>query len=203
MEHTEDIESIKSSDIVRASGAAKANKTWFFERGDGMIFPAEEIEAWNILNNKSEWMRHDFKMLGVSDGKTYARIIAESIKDAKRLEPEIAKTAQEIERYRNAEENLIMNEAVDMEYESDIANKINIDKVLRLRGIRERQEKKLETLNADYRAMTSNVVSRAIAAELEVARGHFERPGRMDIITPDADPEGRQQLVNMVGTRRS
>jgi hypothetical protein len=53
-------------------------KTWFMERGDGKIFACEEIEAWELLRNKSNWRRNDFKIIGVSDGLIYAQAVNEA-----------------------------------------------------------------------------------------------------------------------------
>lgn len=204
----DDIDQVRDSDMRLDAVASKVHrtaskKTWFFERGrpgdpDYMIFPAGEIEAWNIMYNKSEWMRHDFRMLGVSDGTTYARIISESMAEAARLKPEIDKKRTELERYTLAKETLIMNEAIDMEDLEDEVNAANIEKVKRFDRIIERVTNELETMEKEFRTKTSDVVKTATAAELEVARGHFERPGKINIITPEAQGAAREKILGQL-----
>lgn len=154
--------------------ASRPKKTWFFERmGDGKVLATEEREAWQIVNNRSTWKRRDFRLLGTSDGTTYHRIVRESIDDARKLEPLIAQKNTELERYMKAEENLVVNEAVDMEGDpSDEYNEQNKQKVLRLRKIIDRLHEELDKLEDEYRNVTAAVVTRATEAELEVAKAN-------------------------------
>lgn len=205
MENTPEVEQTRSADMNPAlmQREQSAKKTWFFERGvDGMIFPCEEREAWDIVNNRSEWKRRDFKLVGVSDGTTYQRIVKESGAQARALEPEIEKLKAEIKRYEDAENNLLVNEAVDMEGDpSDLVNEANKAKVTRLRGIIDRLDTQLEAKELEYKNIVSDVVKRAVAAELEVARGHIEWPGNVNVITPDASPRERQKILNIMDGR--
>lgn len=213
-----EIEDIRSNDITPAmmAEAKKPKKTWFFERmGDGMIFPAEAREAWDICYNKSNWKRHDFKLLGTSDGKTYMRIVEESMGRAKVLEPEIAKKKEELSKYMRAEEKLIMDEAVDMEGDpTDKENEANKAKVLRLRGIMERLHDELDKLEEEFKNISSDIVKRATDAELEVAKKNQQ--ARIDagqdldwpdqdenIITPNTDPKGRGKILGLMTGRRN
>lgn len=182
--------------------------------GDGMIFAAEEKEAWDICYNKSNWKRHDFKLLGTSDGTTYHRIVKESIGRAKELEPQIAAKKDELSKYMRAEEKLIMDEAVDMEGSpEDKVNESNKQKVLRLRGIMERLHGELDTLEDEFKNISSDIVKRATAAELEVARKNQQ--ARVDakqdldwpdpdanIITPDTNDKGRRKILGIMEGRR-
>lgn len=212
-----EIEQIRSSDLSPAmmEQARKPKKTWFFERmGDGMIFPAEEREAWEIVYNKSTWKRQDFKLLGTSDGKTYNRIVEESIGRAKQIEPQIAAKKEELSKYMRAEEKLIMDEAVDMEGDpTDKANEENKQKVLRLRGIMERLHEELDKLEEEFRTTSSDIVKRATDAELEVAKKNqadrLERGEGYDwpdenanVITPDVDARGRRKILGIMEGRR-
>lgn len=164
---------VMSSDLTPAmrEQASRPKKTWFFQRGDGKIMAVEEKEAWQICYNRSTWKRRDFRLLGTSDGTTYHRIVKESIAEAQKLEPMIAKKNGELERYMQAEENLVVNEAVDMEGDpSDEFNEANKQKVLRLRKIIDRLHDELDKLEEEYKSVTAAVVTRATEAELEVAK---------------------------------
>src|SRR3954468_14551380 len=96
-----DVEQLKGRDLTPAMMARESapKKTWFFQRGDGLLFPCEEKEAWDICNNRSTWKRRDFKYIGVSDGTTYQKIVKGALGDAKRLEPELDKIRLELKRY--------------------------------------------------------------------------------------------------------
>jgi len=217
-EKEKEIEQMRNADLTPAmmAEARKPKKTWFFERmGDGMIFPAEEREAWEICYNKSNWKRRDFRLLGTSDGKTYLKIIDESIGRAKQIEPEIAKKKEELSKYMRAEEKLIMDEAVDMEGDpTDKANEENKQKVLRLRVIMDRLHDELDKLEGEFKSISSDIVKRATEAELEVAKKNQQE--RIDagqdldwpdqdanIITPDADPRGRNKILGLMAGRRT
>jgi hypothetical protein len=191
-------------------------KTWFFERmGDGKIFACEEREAWQICFNKSNWKRRDFRLLGTSDGTTFYKIVKESMVEARQLEPEIERT--ELQRYMDAEEKLIMNEAVDMEGDpEDVINEQNKQKVLRLRKIMDRLHEELDTVEARYREVTASVIKRATDAEMEVAIKNQEAfvadqrargldpvldwpDQNLNIQTPEAKGGGRQKILGLIG----
>ncbi len=196
-----EIEQVKALDLSPAMKARESTpkKTWFFERGDGKLIICEEREAWDIVNNRSEWKRHDFKLVGVSDGTTFQRIVKESIANAQRLEPEINKLEAELTRYEKAEDKLVVEEAVDMEGDpSDTVNEANKLKVLRLKKIIARLEEQLNAKQKEYREVVSDVVKRATDAEFAVAKGHIEWPTDMHIITPDADPRQRQKILKLM-----
>lgn len=193
-------------------------KTWFFERmGDGKIFACEEREAWQICFNKSNWKRRDFRLLGTSDGTTFYKIVKESMVEARQLEPEIEKKRAELQRYMDAEEKLIMNEAVDMEGDpEDVINEQNKQKVLRLRKIMDRLHEELDTVEARYREVTASVIKRATDAEMEVAIKNQEAfvadqrargldpvldwpDQNLNIQTPEAKGGGRQKILGLIG----
>lgn len=208
MAEAETLDDIRSRDLSSGTVArAKAPKpTWFIERtGDGYIFPVEEKEAWDIINNRSEWKRHDFKFIGFSDGKTYQRIVSESLNDAKILEPEAVKLRKEIQQYRNLEDKLMLDEVVDMDDLEDPDNAANVKKVMRIRGIVEKLDTKLEKIEEELRNATGNVVRRATEAELKVARANWKKQkvwpaDDVNIITPKASPKERAKILkNMPG----
>lgn len=198
----EAVEEVKSRDLASMERDNVPKKTWFFERGDGMIFPCEEKEAWDILYNTSTWKRRDFKMVGVSDGKTYHKMVKDAKVIAKKLEPEIERLRKEIARFAQAEDKLMFDEVIDMEDTADPVNAANIAKVRRIKNILEKQRADLAKKETEFRKVTSGIVKRAIDAELKVARGHFERPGAVNIITPNAGEDERQRILNTMGGRR-
>lgn len=189
-------------------------KTWFFERmGDGYVFPCEAREAWDICYNRSTWKRRDFRLLGTSDGKTYNKIVNESMDRANVLEPTIAKKKEELSKYMRAEEKLIMDEAVDMEGDpEDTVNEQNKAKVMRLRGIIDRLHSELDKLEEEYRSVVSDVVKRATDAELEVAKKNQAKRVKqgleldwpdedMNIQTPDAEGKKRKKILGIMQMR--
>jgi hypothetical protein len=177
--------------------------------GDGMVFACEEKEAWDICFNKSNWKRRDFKLLGTSDGKTYAKITKESMAQARKLEPLIEKKKTELQRYMTAEEKLVVDEAVDMEGDpSDAENEANKRKVERLRGIMDRLHAELDAMEEEYRSLVSNVVKRATDAELAVAKKNFKKYGpewpdeAANLITPEASGRQRDKILGIMNGRR-
>lgn len=207
---------LSPAEIARATAP---KKTWFVERiGDGVVFPCEEQEAWQIFYNKSNWRRRDFRLLGTSDGTTYNKIIKESMAEAKQLEPDIETKSKELQQYMDAEKKLIMDEAVDMEGDpADTYNETNKQKVLRIRKIISRLNTELDTLEARFKEVTSAVVKRATEAELEVAKqNQANRIAQMqsmglqptldwpdqniNINTPEANtPGARNKILNLIG----
>jgi hypothetical protein len=193
-------------------------KTWFVERmGDNSVFACEEAEAWQIFFNKSNWKRRDFRLIGTSDGTTFYKIVKESMVEARQLEPEIEKKRTELQRYMDAEEKLIMNEAVDMEGDpSDTINEQNKQKVNRLRNIIDRIHGELDVIEARYKEVTASVIKRATDAEMEVAKqNQADRIAQMkslgqevildwpdpnlNIQTPDAKGGGRSKILGLIG----
>ena len=211
-----EIQQMRDSDLSPAmmARARTPKKTWFFERmGDGMILACEHKEAWQICYNRSSWKRRDFRLLGTSDGKTFQRIVNESIAEAQRIEPQIEKKRAELQRYMQAEENLIMNEAVDMKGDpSDETNEKNKQKVLRFRKMMDDIHEDLDALEAEYQEKVSSVVKRATDEELKVARANQKRrladglevdwpDENSNINTPDAQGKRRQKIVSIIEGR--
>ena len=199
----ENIEQVRSQDLTPAmiEKESKPKKTWFFERGDGFIFAAEEPEAWEIMYNRSTWKRRDFKMLGVSDGTTYKSIVSKGKSRAIALQNEVEAKLKEMQQYQKALNRLLIDEAVDMEDPTDPVNVANIGKVKRLQTIIGRMEKELSKAEDELKNLTKNLIKEATDAEVEKARGHMERPRRVDVITPNASSEDRQKIVSIMDGR--
>lgn len=206
MADTPSVEELKGRDLSPQMVARETSPkpTWFIKRlGDGFIFPVEEKEAWDIRNNASSWKRHDFQFIGYSDGKTYQRIVKESMAQANVLIPQIEELKKTIARYRNQEDQILMNEVIDMEGDpSDTVNEAGKQKILRLRGIVDRETGKLEALEEQHRKATSGVVKTATDAELKVAMENWKNDGPtwpdddLNILTPNADKKTRQKIVS-------
>lgn len=203
-----DVEATKARDMSSGMVAKvkKPKRTWFVKRtGDGFVFACEEREAWDLLNNTSTWRRRDFVFIGCSDGKTYDRVTKESMGAAKKLEPEIAELELEFNRYRRAEESLLVNEAVDMDDLVDPINAANVTKIKRLRVIMDKIDAKLEAKKREFRTVTSDIVKTAMDAEQKVAEENWKVkriwPGKVNIMTPAASPEERDRILSAMGGR--
>lgn len=160
--------------IIEGAESAKPHKTWFIERGDGFVFAAREQEAWDLLKNRTNWMRHDFKIVGVSDGTTYHRVLREGRSQLPQLERESQELQKEIGEYSETERYLKFKELVD---EGDE----RLAKVKRLKAdLNAKLQKKLE----EIQEVTTGLERKAFDAEFEVAKGNIEMPSNQDVITP-------------------
>lgn len=222
-EHEKAVEDMRGHDLSPAmvEKETRAKKTWFFERmGDGKIIAAEQREAWDICYNKSNWKRRDFKLLGTSNGQTYTKIVRESMSRVQQLRPQVEAKRVELQKYMQSEENLITNEAVDMEGDpADTENEKNKLKVLRLRKIIDRINGELDILEDELQKHVCEVVSLAFAAELEVAKenqaqrikncDNTENPSacldwpdkNLNIKTPAGSHKPREQILGILGGR--
>ena len=167
----------------------KPKKTWFIQRtGDGFIFACEEEEAWKTLTNRSTWARHDFKILGVSDGTTYAKFINESKGKAREIHSKIVEVEAEVNKYRKTEEKFVFEDLLDL----------TDPKVIKVRSIIAEYDGRLEIMNKEYSDMTKNVAESAFKAELKAAidGGSKQFPGNHDILTPGASEQERSKILN-------
>lgn len=181
-----------------------AQKTWFFRRASGKnageIFPTQEGEAWSILNEHSDPRRPRFELVGVSNGETFVRMVKESKADATKLEPEIERLKKQITAYKMQEEKLILEDIIDMDGDpTDEENERGKQKVIRIRNLVAKLEPQLEDLQKQYRIATSDMVKKAMDAELEIARGNIEMPGAMNVITPHAQGAERMKILRAMG----
>lgn len=194
MEQENEIEQTKNSDLSPAMVAkfTMPKKTWFVERtGDKKIFAMEEVEAWKTLTNQSTWVRHDFRIIGVSDGKTYAKVVAESQGKAKVILGEIRAIEAEANKYRKTEERFVFEDLLE----------ITDPKVVKVKQIISQYDKKLETKNAEYFALTKGVAKTAFEAELAKAKKNKNKefPTNQDIFTPGAKPNERNRILRQMG----
>lgn len=187
------IEELKNQDLSPQMIAkfTKPKKTWFIKRvGDGKIFAMEEQEAWNTLTNRSGWVRTDFRIVGVSSGETYYKIVKEAKGKSQKIRLEIEAIEREANKYRKTEERFVFEELLDPTDE----------KVKKVRAIIMKYDKELEKKNKEYLAMTSEVAKTAFEAELAVARKNPRTfPNNQDIITPGANSRERTKIINKMG----
>lgn len=193
----------KDKDLSPAMVASetKPTKTWFIERGDGMIFACKESEAWELLKNRTNWMRNDFKIVGVSDGMTYAKSVSASRIKADSLRVEVDSLLPDVEKYKQTEKKLIYEDLVDPT-DTSPATEADREKLSKVRSIIQKLEVTINAKRKELFEAEKNINQTAFNAELEVARGHIEYPSNQNVITPGASPMERAELVKMVSMRK-
>jgi len=166
----------------------KINKTWFIQRGDNPndIFACEEQEAWGLFRNRTNWMRRDFKIIGVSDGTTYVKVLNESKGDVEKAQREVETLSRDLTRYLDTKDNLKFKELLP---DTD-------EKMIRLNGLISELETKIAEQNKILNNAQKYMVDKAFKAELEIARGHIEQPTNFDIFTPNGN---RDKVLKQLG----
>lgn len=156
-------------------GQSKPVKTWFIERtGDGFVFATDELDAWNLLTNKSNWVRHDFKIIGVSNGETYFNILRNGRNEMNQLIETKEKLSSDLLKYQQTEERLRFVELRD-----------NTDEMVKkVTALTDDLRKQISDIDQQLANFNKILVKRAFDAELEIARGHIEFPSNHDVITP-------------------
>lgn len=180
---------IKSADL--AGFKQSPSKTWFFERGDGKIFATSEEEANEILRNRTNWMRRDFKMVGVSDGKTYDRIIKENKINSIKVREEIEKITVSLNKYLATYDRMKFEQLLPDTHEQIIKVKALIKEV----------ETTIAEKEAEFTKITKNSATTAFEEELKLARGHIEYPENKNIITPGVTGDARKKILNNMPSR--
>lgn len=168
-------------------GSSKPTKTWFIERtGDGKVFATDEHDAWNMLTDKSKWRRHDFKIIGVSDGTTYFKIISQGKQDMQELIDKKAQLTSTFQKYSATEDRLRFTELKDS----------NDPMVVKVTGLLFDLQKEINEVDDKMKNFNKYLIDKAFNAELEKARGNIEFPTNHDIITPiKAD---REKIISML-----
>lgn len=161
-------------------------KTWFIKRtGDGHIFACDERQAHITLNDRSNWRRRDFELIGVSDGTTYFNMILKQANIKNDLVNEITELKGQLRRYMQTEERLKFDELLDDDNE----------KVIKVRSIMKEVNDKLDVLEDDLMNIEKTIINKAFNAELDVARGNIEAPRNPDVMTPGADMVQRNKII--------
>lgn len=166
----------------------KITKTWFIQRGNNEndILACDEYECWNLLNNKSNWRRNDFKIIGVSDGSTYVKTIKEGQTDIIKAQNELNVLSQDLTRYLNTRDKFKFEELL---LDTD-------EKVIRVNSFIKDLENKISEKNKIVNNSNKYIVDKAFQAELSVAKGHIEMPKNFDIFTPHGN---RDKILNALG----
>jgi hypothetical protein len=166
----------------------KITKTWFIQRGNNPedVFACDEQEAWGLFNNRSNWMRRDFKIVGVSDGSTYVKTIKDGQQEIFSLQNEVAALSRDLTRYLETQDKL---KFTDLLPETD-------EKVIRVKVLVKELQDKIDEKSGVLSNAQKYVVDKAFKAELEVARGHIEMPQNFDVFTPHGD---REKILRQLG----
>lgn len=173
---------------IESQPPTKIGKTWFIQRGQDVndIFACQEAEAWDLFHNRTNWMRNDFRIVGVSSGQEYVKTIKESGNFKAELEVQVASLTREIAKYSKTYDKF--------KYEDLLPD--TDKKVAKLNGILSDLNKKLEDCTKKLNDIQGEVIRKAFNAELEVARGHIEHPSNQDVITPGGE---RDRIMKMIG----
>lgn len=159
--------------------STKPHKTWFIQRGDGFVFAAREQEAWDLLKNRTNWMRHDFQIIGVSDGTTYHKVLREGRVKLPQLQAEADALQKEIGEYAETERQFKFKDLLD---DTD-------ERMIKVRKLKNDLLKQHQAKIEEIQAISTDLDTSAFEAELAVARGHIEMPTNQDIITPGGNRE--------------
>lgn len=174
-------------EVPKDLGQSKPTKTWFIKRGDGFTFACNETEAWGLFNNRTEWMRKDFQILGVSDGKTYFETIRKAKGEIVDLKERLQTLNEAKNKYTKTEDRLRFEELLDDDDE----------KVKKVVSLLEKTQKEINEVQDKIKTFNQDVINKAFNAELEKARGNIEMPSNADIITPQESQ--RQKILNNIG----
>lgn len=166
----------------------KIVKTWFIQRGNDErdIFACDEQEAWNLFNNRSNWARRDFKIVGVSSGETYFKALKENQSEVLRIQDEVSNLSRDLTRYLDTRDNFKFKELLP---DTD-------EKMVRVDTLIKELQDKIDEKNKILNNAQKYVVDKAFQAELEVARGNIEYPSNFDVITPLGN---RDKILKQLG----
>lgn len=177
-------------DTTKTEGSqpTKVRETWFIQRGQNPddIFACDEQEAWGLFHNRTNWMRRDFKIIGVSDGKTYVRIIKESGQKRTQLEERVKQLSADLTRYMHTQDKFKFE---DLLPDTD-------EKVVKIKAITEKLQKEIDEVNAQLQSIHSTIVKEAFDAELAIARGNIKHPTNHDVFTPAGN---RDKILQNLG----
>lgn len=169
------------------SQSSKPEPTWFFERGDGKIFACGEQEAWNLMKNKTEWMRRDFKLVGQSDGQTYFETLKNSKAEAREMLEKKKALQTDLARYVETENDLRFKQLKD---DDDEMVKRVLEKIANI-------NKQIVEIDEKLASFNTLMVEKAFNLELEKAKISQALPKNNDIVTPQEHE--RSRILNQLG----
>lgn len=169
----------------------RITKTWFIQKEDGEIFAINEKGAWDLLHNqnRNNLYSHVYKVVGVSDGRTYVETLRNSQNDKVELEQKQQEETRNLTRYINSLDRFKFEELLE---DTD-------PKMIKVKELIAEKEKIVADLNDKLANITKTNIQKAFNAELEKARGHIEMPENNDVATPSADPQTRKKILNNLG----
>lgn len=148
--------------------------TWIFKRSDGEIIYAEEAQAWELINSRGEWRRHDFQLVGMSDFKLFKKLIDEGEKEIEVMKLNLVQLRDEVRRYEMSYERFKFDELLE---ETD-------EKVIRVNTILKEKNKAIQSLVNEIEVKRSNLHKEALEKEMELARGNKATPQNQDVHYP-------------------
>ncbi len=166
------------------SGIGK--EVYFFKRGDGKIFAAQKIEAWELIRGQGNWARKDIVYIGKSDGKLYKKVIAEAKIKKQKLMAEKRQLQKELQRYIEIEDKLRFEDMIkeDLISSDDKTIMEKVDKLRRVMKFIKDVEKKLEIVNDKIKNFNKVIINKAIKAEIKNIKKVPHGISNEDIITP-------------------
>lgn len=172
---------------IKQQPPTRIEQTWFMQRNDNPndVIAMSEEEAWHALQHRSN-SKVRFKIVGVSDGKTYIETIKNSDIKKNELNNKISTLSMEITRYLNTKDKFKFEELLDD----------NDPKVIRVNEIINAKQKELDECNLQLQNIQKVVVGQAFQAELEKARGNIIMPKNFDVFTPDGN---REKILRALG----
>lgn len=138
----------------------KHDKVYFVERtNDGKIFTMNEKEVQRRFYENTSIYRWNFKILGVSDGKTMEKYMKENKKDVRELENKKDTLEDRLDRYVEKEDELLFEEMVE---DDD-------PRLQRLQKRKEQTKAKIRDLIKKINDESGEVWKEAFEAEKQVA----------------------------------
>lgn len=157
------------------------------------MFATDEKEAFSLLTENSRWRAQDIKMVGASDGQTYAKIINESKQTTVDLTEKVAELKKTLNKYIGGHDKLRFEQFAE---EDD-------PRVVRAKELIDATQEKIAPLEDELKDIKKNIVQKAFDAELEKARGNMERPRDFSVIgRTDNNPQNKQFMENFKQSKR-
>jgi hypothetical protein len=170
----------------------KPQKTWFFTDSTGRIFSTNEQEAFALLTNTNRWRRQDIKMVGMSDGSTYFKTIAEAKGKGEAVAKQLEEKRETLNKYIKGHDNLLFNEFAEKDD----------PRVLRAQKLIKDLEEEMKPLEDEMKKLKSNIVQTAFDAELEKARGNIVMPRDFSVIgKTDGSPRNQKFMENFAQSK--
>jgi len=170
---------------VQQQPPTKVEKTWFMQRENGAIIATSENDAYSMLHPTQFNAKH-YKIVGVSDGRTYVDIIKNSAQEKIKLEEKVKTLSMNMTRYLKSLDSFKFEELLD-----DTS-----DKVIKVKGIISDLEKEIDSTNSSLANIQKSVVDRAFKAELEIAKGNIEQPRKNNVYCPGGNKDKVLRALN-------